>query len=71
MRFSLSGEYPPEIFPADDVFSAAEIAPMSDSHSCQPLLREVLSDLQGFNVCGCTSVSATAVYWTLERLKGE
>ena len=71
MRFSLSGEYPPEISPADDVFSAAEIAPMSDSHSCQPLLREVLSALQGFNVCGCTSVSATAVYWTLERLKGE
>lgn len=36
-----------------------------------PIIKSVIEDLQGFNVCGCTSVSATPVNWVLDRVLGK
>lgn len=33
-----------------------------------PIIKAVVEDLQGFNVCKCTSVSATPVNWVLDRI---
>lgn len=36
-----------------------------------PLIRNVIEHLQGLGVCTCTSVSATAVNWALDRILGK
>ena len=36
-----------------------------------PIIKSVIEDLQGFNVCECTSVSATPVNWVLDRVLGK
>lgn len=36
-----------------------------------PIIKNVTEDLQGFNVCTCTSVSATPVNWVLDRILGK
>ncbi len=36
-----------------------------------PLIKNVVEHLQGLNVCNCTSVSATAVNWALDRILGK
>ena len=36
-----------------------------------PIIREVIEDLQGINVCTCTSISATPVNWVMDRILGK
>ena len=36
-----------------------------------PIIKAVIEDLQGLNVCTCTSVSATPVNWVLDRILGK
>jgi predicted dehydrogenase len=36
-----------------------------------PLIKNVIEHLQGLGVCTCTSVSATAVNWALDRILGK
>ena len=36
-----------------------------------PIIKSVIEHLQGFNVCGCTSISATPVNWVLDRILGK
>ena len=36
-----------------------------------PIIKAVIEDLQGFNVCSCNSVSATPVNWVLDRILGK
>ena len=36
-----------------------------------PIIKAVIEDLQGFNICTATSVSATPVNWVLDRILGK
>ena len=36
-----------------------------------PIIEQVIRHLQGFNVCECTSVSATPTNWVLDRILGK
>ncbi len=36
-----------------------------------PIIKAVIEDLQGFNICSSTSVSATPVNWVLDRILGK
>ena len=36
-----------------------------------PIIKSVIQHLQGFDVCTCTSVSATPVNWVLDRILGK
>lgn len=36
-----------------------------------PIIKNVIEDLQGYGVCGCTSVSATPVNWVMDRILGK
>lgn len=78
LRFSLLGEG--DVMPGDDVNVNADASPASgqgasaptwEELSCRRLLGSVIGDLQGFGVCDCTSVSATAAHWVIDRLRGE
>jgi hypothetical protein len=36
-----------------------------------PIIRSVIRDLQGIDICTATSVSATPVNWVLDRILGK
>jgi len=36
-----------------------------------PIIKAVIEDLQGFNLCSCTSESATPVNWVMDRILGK
>ena len=36
-----------------------------------PIIKAVIEDLQGLNICTATSVSATPVNWVLDRILGK
>ena len=71
LRFSLFGDNPIRVkIGSDDelVEQNGECVNLQED-VCLPLLKEVVSDLQGFNVCTCTSISGTPVHWVLDRFK--
>lgn len=47
------------------------IAVPNPSYVQLPIIKSVIEDLQGINICKCTSVSATPVNWVLDRILGK
>lgn len=63
--FSVFGNMPIQLTTPRGV---EEVAVPLPSHEMMPMMRAVVEDLQGFNICNSRSVSATPVNWVIDRI---